>query len=288
MVLKISLIFLFCAQIFASQLQETYYVHSHNIKLRDVMPNAAYDVTIYQIEPSRYSKKVKSRDLLNILKKHGFSDLETQSNYVNFIKQSPIDTSKIREEIIKSYVEKYPDIEIKSLNVMPRAYMDSLPEQYEVIMQNRFYLSNSGVLSIKTLDKKKIFFNYTLEASLPVYETKQTLDKAEKISLLNTKQKMIHFDTFRGMPINQTHLNTAQSIRKLTQDTIITTKDIEDLNLVKRGSNVSVTFFDKNINISFSAKALQNGKLNDIITVQKNDQKKLKAKVIEKNRVEIQ
>ena len=90
------------------------------------------------------------------------------------------------------------------------------------------------------------------------------------------------------MPINQTHLNTAQSIRKLTQDTIITTKDIEDLNLVKRGSNVSVTFFDKNINISFSAKALQNGKLNDIITVQKNDQKKLKAKVIEKNRVEIQ
>ena len=64
-------------------------------------------------------------------------------------------------------------------------------------------------------------------------------------------------------------------------------RDVELLNVVKRGSYVSASLKDVSINITFSAKALQNGKLRDIITIQKNNGQKLQAKVIGKNRVEI-
>ena len=39
--------------------------------------------------------------------------------------------------------------------------------------------------------------------------------------------------------------------------------------------------------INFSAKALQSGKLNDIISVRKRDGKRLKVRVVGKNRAEI-
>ena len=73
----------------------------------------------------------------------------------------------------------------------------------------------------------------------------------------------------------------------MSEQRILTQRDITTLNLISRGSSVNVILKDKNLNISFLAKALQNGKLNDIITVQKNNNEKVKVKVIGRNRAEI-
>jgi len=51
---------------------------------------------------------------------------------------------------------------------------------------------------------------------------------------------------------------------------------------------VNVNFTDSGLSISFSARALQNGKLHDIITIEKRDKTKLRVRVIGKNRVEMQ
>ena len=70
---------------------------------------------------------------------------------------------------------------------------------------------------------------------------------------------MVHFDKFRALPINNEQLNTSQLKRHLKNKSIITTRDIETLNLVKKGSIVNVNLNNNNINISFSAKALHPG-----------------------------
>jgi flagella basal body P-ring formation protein FlgA len=114
------------------------------------------------------------------------------------------------------------------------------------------------------------------------------MKKGEKLSILNTIKKEIKFDRFRALPISAKHINTTQLKHHIKKEILLTTRDIEILNLVKKGSNINVTLNNKNITISFLAKALQNGKLNDIITVRKSDGKKIKVKVIGKNRVEIQ
>ena len=287
MLVKILLIFLFSFEVLAITLNSTYYIDSRNIKLQDILPRAPYDVTLFKIEQKRYTKRVKSKEVIALLQQHGFKDILSSSSYILFTKNSPIDTSKIKSSITSLYKEKYPNIKINSILVMPRGYVKSLPKKFELIMQKKSYLSRDGTLSIKTLDKKKLFFDYTIDAKIYIYVPKKQLKRRERISALNTRKKSIQFHKFKAMPINEHQLNITQSKRNLKVDTIITLRDIETLNLVRRGSHVSVNFKDNSINISFSAKALQNGKLNDIITIEKRNKKRLKVRVIGKNRVEV-
>ena len=288
MIIRYFLFLFISVQIFALTLGDSYYVDSKNIKLQDIFPQASYDITLYQIETNRYTKKIKSRELIELLKEHGYKDLVASSRYVHFTQKSPIDTSKIKAEVIKFYKSKYPSIDIKSISLTSRGYIQELPKDYEVHLQRKAYLKNNGTLSIKTIDKKKLFFNYLLDAELSIYIAKTQIQKGTRLSLLNMTKTSVQLDKFKSLPINDTYLNTSQSKRKFKPDTVVTLRDIQTLNLVKRGSNVNVSFNDKNINISFSAKALQNGKLNDIITVQKSNKKRLSVKVVAKNKVEIQ
>lgn len=273
--------------LFSLTLNSIYYVNSKNIKLQDIVPDADYDVTLYQIELNRYTKKIKSKELIKTLSKHGFKSVESSSRYVKFIKKSPIDLSKIQSKVTNIYKEKYPDISIDSVIIMPRGYIKSLPPKYEVVMKGKSHLSNNGTLSIKTLDNKKMFFDYLVDADITVYVTKVSLRRGDRVSSLNTSKKKVNFDKFRSLPINVKQLNISQLKRHLKSQSIITARDIETLNLVKKGSIVNVNLNNNNINISFSAKALQNGKLRDIITVQKRNKERLRVKVVGKNMVEI-
>ncbi|WP_455755908.1 flagellar basal body P-ring formation chaperone FlgA [Sulfurimonas sp.] len=287
MLYKVILLLLLTLDLFSITLQSSYYVNSNNIKLLDIVPHAKYDVTIYKIDRSRYSKKVKSKELIKLLEKHDITDIKTSSRYIKFTKKSPIDTSKIKTEVINIYKEKYPDIKIKSLSIMPRGYIKTLPKNYKVNMHKKAHLSNSGTLNIKTPKKKKLFFDYIVDAEIDVYISKTKIKRGLKISTLNTIKKSVNFEKFKALPITVQQLNNTQIKRNINKDYIITLNDIETIDIVNKGSNVNVSLQNKNINISFSAKALQNGKLNDIIRVQKNSGEKIHVKVTGKNRAEI-
>ena len=288
LMLKILTFFILISlKLFAGTLHSTYYVNSNNIKLMDIFPDARYDVTLYKIDYNRYSKKISSKKLINRLKEHGFDTVYPSSRYIKFIKKSPINTSKIESDILNIYKNKYPNIKINSILVTPRGYVKELPKNYQLIMSKRSYLSNSGTFSIKTPQHKKIFFDYIIDAKLDIFTSKQTIKRGEKISLLNTSKKNVLFSRFKAPPISETDLDNIQMKKHIKQGSIITTRDIEILDIVKKGSSVIANLKNKSINISFSAKALRNGKLNDIITVQKSSGQKLKVKVIGINRVEI-
>jgi len=64
-------------------------------------------------------------------------------------------------------------------------------------------------------------------------------------------------------------------------------RDITALSLVRRGAYINCSLRNGNLFISSSVKALQNGKYGDIIKVQQNNGKILRAVVTGKNRVEI-
>ena len=171
---------------------------------------------------------------------------------------------------------------------MPRGYIESLTDTYIVKIQRDNHLSRSGTLYVKTTDNKKIFFDYQVEAEVSVYIARKKIKRENELSLVNCKKKSIILDKFDAMPIQKLQQSMFQSKHQIREGTVITARDIEQLSIVKRDSIVSVILDEKNIAISFGAKALQDGKLDDTITIQKNNKQRLKAKVIGKNRVEIQ
>lgn len=268
-------------------IQSTYYVNSDDIYLSSIIKDLSNDKQIYKIELGKYTKRVRTKELLKVLKKYGYKNFSAKSRYVKFIKKSPIDTSKIASSIKKYYLANYKNIDIKEIIVEPRGYLETLPQEYKVEIRRQNYLSRSGVLNIKTVDNKKIYFNYRIVANIWIYITKKRIKKDTELSVINTQKKSILLDNFRSKPIEVLEANALQSKHHIKKNKIITSRDIETLNVVKKNSYVNVSLDSLNMSISFSAKALQDGKVGDTITIQKSDLKRLKVKVIGKNRVEI-
>jgi flagellar basal body P-ring formation protein FlgA len=268
-------------------IQKTYYISSDDIYISHIIKNPPKNKQIYKIAPGKYTKRVKSKELIKLLKKNGYRGFSSKSMYVKFIKKSPINTSKIESFIEEYYLNKYDQIDITSIKVEPRGYITSLPKEYTVQIKKKNYLSRSGVVNIKTSNNKKIFFNYEITANIWVYLSRKKIKKDVELSAVNTIKKSIILDRFMAKPIQKIDATALQGKHHIKKDKIITTRDVEILSIVKKNSYINISLNSQNMSISFSAKALQNGKLGDTITVQKASGKRLRVRVTGKNRAEI-
>ena len=288
MPLKILLLLFISVCLFSDvYLKSNYNVEDKEIMLSTLVKETKEDVQLFSIDKSRYSKRVKSKDVIKILQSHGIKDYKSKHPYIQFTKRSPVNSKKIKSAIKKFYEKKYTHINIKSIVVEPRSYIATLPQNYETILKSKSHLSKDGTLYIKTDDKKKIFFNYKIDAEIVVYEAKKDIKRNVELSNINCKKKSIILNKFRATPLQNIVKGTVQSTHNIKAGTILTTRDVQGLYLVKRGSNVNVTLNSSNLAISFSAKAVQDGRYGDIVSVIKRNGKKVKVRVTGKRKAEV-
>jgi len=286
---KITLFILLTSSIFASafahiRLQSTYYIDSDDIYISHIIKDPPRNKKIYKITEGKYTKRVKSQELLKILKENGYRDIVAETSYVKFIKASPINTSKIVNHLKLYYQRHYKNIEIKGIKIQSRGFLESLPKDYIVEIRDNSFLSKNGILSIKTPKNKKIYFNFMVDAKVFVYTTRETLARATPLSALNTIKKSIILDRFMAKPIEELEAKPLESRHHLPKDSIITTRDIEILSMIKRNQSVNVSMDSKNMSITFSARALKDAKMGDTIMVEKANGTRLKVVVVGKNR----
>jgi len=286
--IKISLFLFLALTLFANTpLKRQYFVSSSEIKLSDITKNPQEDQTLFHIMEGRHTKRIKSSQLLEILKKNGHKEFISHHAYTQFEKKSPIDTSKISQYIKNYYLKYYKEITIKSINVHPRGYLTKLPKDYTIKMQKHSYLHKKGALSIKSQDHRQLFFDYTIEATVAVYVSKKDINRNEELSFVNSVKKSIILKKFRALPIQELQRGVLESKIHISKGKVLTQRDVESIHLVKRGAIVQVVLQSANIAISFSAKAVRSGKLGDTITVEKSNAKRLKVQVVGKNRVRV-
>ena len=268
-------------------LNRVYYVETNDIKLNTIVQQANPETIIFKIPSNKHTKKVKSKELLKILNSYGYKDYKYKTNFISFIKKSPIDTTIIKIKLQEYYQKKYKIIDIHSIDIEPRSYMTSLPDDFIVETKSKNYLKKDGILSIKTKDRKKVFFNYMIDAHVDIYVSRKKINKKEELSAINSTKKSIILDNFKAKPIQEIDRNSLQAKHNISKDKILTIRDAQALSLVRKGSQVNVSFTRDNINISFSAQAIDDGKLGQTIRVQKTNGKKIKVKVTGKNKAEI-
>ena len=269
------------------ELQHTYSILDKNIMLSDIVKNPKKDTLLFSISPSRHSKRVKSKELLQLLKKHGYKDFTAKYAYVQFSQKSPINTDTIKNRLIFYYKERYKKIQIQEVKISPNKYISHLPKSYTVGFARNAYLSRKGILYIKTPDNKKIFFNYNIYAKLNVYETKKKIEKGDELSELNCKKKSIILEKFKAMPLIDLPPAHYEAKHRLKKFSLLTQRDVVGLFLVKRGSYINVFLQDEGVYITFGAKALQSGRYGDTISVINQNKKKIHVRVIGKNRAEV-
>jgi flagella basal body P-ring formation protein FlgA len=288
MLFKLSLLFLLAFNLYAQNiLKKEYYIKEQNIMLSTIVPHPKDDLILYSITEGRYTKRVKSRELLSRLKSLGYDKFSSKSSYIKFIKESPIDMSFIKKGLKEIYMSRYKYIDIKSIEIHSRGYIENLPKEFTLHLQSKSHLSKSGTLFIKSKEKRELFFSYSIDAKVVVYKTRKAIKRGEELSNLNIKKESIILNKFRAMPIQEIEKDSFESKHHLKKDKLLTTRDIERLTLVKRGESISVKLSQNGISILFSAKALQSGIYGDTIEVKKSKSKVLKVKVIGRNRGEV-
>jgi len=268
-------------------LQKTYYTDSNDINLSSIFKDTKNDKKLFEIQSNKYSKRIKSKLLIKILSQLGYKDIKSKSNYITFKRKTTFDTSKIKTEINNYYKNNYELIHIIDIFIQPREYMQTLPKEFVVEIRKRNFLSNKGIISIKTDKRRKYFFDYTIKAIIPVCITNQKLKKNTAISVLNTQIKSIILDKIRAKPIQKIIKNSLQAKYNISKNKILTIQNTEKLKVIKRGSIVNVILHNNGIDISFSAKALKDARVDDTITVENNNKRKFKVKVIGKNKTEM-
>lgn len=288
MIFKLLILIIISVNLYANNiLKKTYYIDSRIINLSVITSNTEDIHNLFNIQKNRHTKRVKAKELINLLERYGYSDYSFKSNYINFVFKSPIDTSKIKNSIKEYYYDYYDDIDITDISVHPRSYIERLPKNYVINIRKKDVLSKSATINIKTDENKKIFFNYIVTATLPVYISKKKIKKNIELSAINIRKKSIILDKFRAKPIQNIQDYSLQTKRHIGKDKILTIRNVETLSVIKKNSFVNVSLISDGIAITFTAKALRDGKVNDIIKVQKNDGKKFEVIVTGRNKAEM-
>ena len=267
--------------------KSNYFITSNSILLSDITKNNKNNTLLYTIDSKRHSKRVKAREVLRILQEHGYTNFTAKHSYIQFTKKSPINTSKIAFALQNRYKQEYKNIDIKEITITPRSYIQELPKEYSVVIGRKAHFHKDGHLYIRTEDNKKIFFNYSIRAKIAVLKTKTTLNREDELSRINVKKDSIILDNFRAMPLQELQKSTYQAKHKIKKGTILTTRDVIALFIVKRNSNVNVVIQDSNMAVSFIAKATQHGRFGQTITVVNKQGKRLKVIVTGRNSAEI-
>jgi len=270
-----------------TELKSNYVIQDNFVVVSDIIKNSNSNLKLFDININKHSLRIKTKDLLRVLNKLGYKDISSKHNYTQFTQKSPINTDELELYLRKIYKQNYLAIEIVRLSILPRSYLQQMPQDYTISIHKNAHLSNKGILEIKTNDNKKIFFNYQIKAKLSVVVAKDVMQKGDELSPLNAKKKSIMLQKFRAQPLQEIKKSSLQIKRRVKKGAVLTQRDVAGLFLVKRGSMIYVVVSDSNIAISFMAKAKQSGRLGESITVVNSQGKKLKAVVTAKNSAEI-
>lgn len=289
MFIKIITIILLVSNLYSAQLQKNYFVKGDEIKLSTIIEDlpSAKDTVLFTLSNTKHIKRIKAKELIGILKKYGYNELSSSYPYIQFNKISPIDTTKIKNFLIKHYKAKYKEIEIQNVVVSPRVYRESMPKEYHIEIRPREHLKKDGIVAIKTGTNKKIFFNYSIKAFVKVLTLKKDLNRKGELSQLNTTKSSIILDKFQAMPLQTVQNNTLELKHAMKKGELLTIRDVTPLSLVKRGSSVNVFLYDGSIVITFSAKALQNGAKGETIFVENDKGKKIRVIITGKNKAKV-
>lgn len=270
-------------------LQQNYSFRDHTIMSTTLFPDLEHSFELFTIPAHMNRYRISSETIIEAFAKHGVAVDDGQVRYVNFMQLSPINVSPLCEALRAYYSEHYPSISYRSINVVPRVYTEALPKHYSITIADGSYRYDSGTFYITddTTDTK-LFFDYSIDADVRVMTAREDLSRDTVISPITAQNSMVSLNGLNAEPLYDAPAGKYRLRRHVKSGEVILQRYVELAPLVLRRAGVLVMLKSGNILIQFHAIALQDGGLHDIISIQKPDGQRLKARVIGENRVEIE
>lgn len=286
---KLFITFLFLSNLlYSNTLQQSYFFSNPVINSTDLNVSCPKNFEILRIPDGKNSYRVNAQIILKTFELNGCALDSGKTKYVNFSKRSNIDYTQLHDQITSYFMTNYPTMRITSIHIIPHGYTESLPANAHAVFEKESYKQNKGTFYVSDDTGIRHYFEYSLDATLEVLHVKQKTARKDILSSSNTTSKSVPFTSFRGKPLTKIPEASYRFRSSLNEDTVITDRHIEPRPLVIRGSKVSAQVKSNTVIVEFIATATQEGALYDIITIEKADGQRVRAKIIGDNTVELQ
>ncbi|HEX5671022.1 MAG TPA: flagellar basal body P-ring formation chaperone FlgA [Sulfuricurvum sp.] len=284
----LSLFFLFLSPLHCDTLQQTYTFKDPKIISTDLVNSCKKRFEILQIPDGKTTYRINAQIIAKTYELNGCTVDVGRVRYVNFTKQTALNLSPLKLQLYDAFLSNYPTMTIQRIDVFPRGFIESLPEHSNAVLDKDVCDKNNGTFYVLDESGIRRYFDFSLDATLSVLHSNQKIKRNEVISSANTSLKLIPFSSFKGKPISSLSEHPQRFRLALKENVPIVDRNLEPLPIVLRGAKVGVQVKNGLVIAEFIATATQEGALYDIITIEKSDKKRAKAKVIGENRVELQ
>lgn len=254
----------------------------------DIFPSVSKRFEVLKIPDEKTHFRIESEVIAKTFELNGIELNTSNIRYVTFIKKSPADFRRLSDQLQLMLIRHYPGIEIKSLHVSAHNYISTIPENAKAVVDRNFYNNPEGTFYIIDKNGLRRYLNYRVDATLPLLYTSKDISRKDSLTGFNSVVRNSPFVSFRDEPLLGLPDQMSRFRGSLKAGKIILAKNIEPIPLVQKGEKIVATIKNGIVVIEIGAVAVQEGALYDIITVQKNDGKRVKAKVIGERRVELQ
>lgn len=281
------ILILFFLNLGAYNLQEDYLFERQIIYSNDLFPEMPQKFELLRIPDGTTHYRINAQVISKSFELHGIAIDSAKVRFVNFTQLSPIDLTSLEKQLSSALLERYPTMVIDHILITPHGYMKSLPKSSKATFEPKFFQNAKGTFYIFDEQGLRRYFDYSITATINVLKTTRKVDRKEVLSDLNVESKMIPFSMFNDSPVTLLPSKISRFRASFKEGTLLTERNIEAVPLVLRGQKVTVVIQSGTVSVEFDATATQEGGLYDMITIQKNDGKRVKAKVIGENRVEL-
>jgi flagella basal body P-ring formation protein FlgA len=282
------LFLLLFVNLYSYELAETYEYDTPIIYSNDLFPDLPKKFEILKIPSDKTHYRIDAQIIAKTFELNGIAIDIAKTRYVNFTKRSTVDFTPLKYQLWEMFQEQYPTIEIKSITISSRGHLSSMRKDVKGIFDDRFYQNSSGTFYYFDEQGIRHYLDYSVQAMIGVLHTTQKVSRKERISGFNTLLKPIPFTSFKDKPLTALPDQPSRFRSNLRPSSPITLRNIETIPLVLKNEKVTVQIKNDTVVVEFGARATQEGLLYDIITIQKSDGKRAKAKVIGDKRVELQ
>lgn len=269
-------------------LQQSYTFKNPTVFSTDLTNSCPKRFEILQIPDGKSTYRINAQIIAKSYELNGCTIDTGNVRYINFTKETALNIEPFKQQLNDLFIASYPAMIIQKIDVFPRGLIESLPENAKAVFDQDTIENKEGIFYVVDKNGVRRYFDFSLDATLNVLYSNQKINRSEVLSSSNTSLKSIPFVQFRGKPITDLPVTRQRLRRSLRENVPILDRYIEPLPIVLKGSKVSVQVQNGLVVVEFIATATQEGALYDIITIEKSDKKRAKAKVIGENRVELQ
>jgi len=245
---------------------------------------------ILKLSNNRYRWEIPAFKLINVLNDIGISVKRPYFSTIIFEQKLDLDLSYLKKELKKSYIQKYPTIQIKKISISPtsqnikRFIYD--PSKCSINLSKAMLKRNKGTFIVKC-NRKNYFFKFYIDATIDVYKANHQIKKDKIIDLKAVRKETIVFKNIYSLPLYNLEGKNIMARQNIAQDKIITLAMVTPVPAVKKHKTVHCFIQDGAVHIEFDAVALQNGYIGDEIVLKRPDGRTIKGIVLKNSMVEI-